>query len=95
MVVMHGLLGTIYPAVPSKTAIQLQRQDFVYRRVVLGEMEEDDDLPDEFKDPKALGQLASALRRRSVGANFSHTNKTADGAAAMDIMKITLDNDAA
>ena len=38
---MHALLSTVYPTLPSKTVIQLKRQDVVYRRVMLKEEEEE------------------------------------------------------
>ena len=89
---MHALLSTVYPTLPSKTVIQLKRQDVVYRRVMLKEEEEEDDLPDEFKDDAYFGKHVKDVRR---GTNMRMSTNPMPGAGQAgggeDIMKITLD----
>ena len=72
---VHALLSSAFPELPSKTAVQLKRQDVVYRRVVLGEREEEDDLPEEFKDERNRGKLSRDVRRglRASAASSSST----------------------
>jgi hypothetical protein len=94
MTFMHAMLSSIFPELPSKTAVQLQRQDVVYRRVILGEPEEEDELPDEFKDKSHFGKHVKDIRRTTnMRMSINPMPGAGDGAAEEDIMKITLNPD--
>ena len=91
---VHALLSSAFPELPSKTAVQLKRQDVVYRRVILGEPEEEDELPDEFKDKSHFGKHVKDIRRATnMRMSVNPMPGAGDGAAEEDIMKITLNPD--
>jgi hypothetical protein len=68
MVAFLAQLDAMYPDVSRKTAVQLARQDVVYKRVILGEPQDDDELDFELTDAM-VGVSVNAARHMATARN--------------------------